>query len=386
MANFSVPYLKWRDGRPRWEPGPRLRAKGFKGRDLKDEAGRWLGLEAAIAAAREINTQLDTWRAEGQPRRRPPVPRRSARTCEALWEKWKVSADFKLLAPRTQADYANKIRHWLDDDFGPAPVGAVTKPQMVGWWEQTYATRGHAMANGILAVARAMLSYAELVGWREPESNPAYKLKRPSLPPRIMVWTPKEIAHLVATADQLGHASVADAVITALHTGQRQGDVLALLWPRTENGRAVFKQSKTGSRVSVPFTPALKERVEAIRRRRRAGDVAEIETGRHLIVSERTGEGYDEHDFRKRFREVREKAATGDFVSIADKQFLDLRDTAVTRLALAGCTVPEIRAITGHSLASIHQVLKHYLALDDAMADAAIARLKAWMAEEGIAV
>ena len=386
MANFRVPYLKWRDGRPRWEPGPRLRAKGFKGRDLKDEAGRWLGLEAAIAAARQINAEVEAWRADGQPRRRPPVPRRTARTCAALWDKWKASPDFKHLAPRTQDDYENKIRLWLEAGFGEAPVASITKPHMLGWWEQAYRERGHSMANGILAVARAMLSYAELVGWREPNTNPAFKLKRPTLPPRIVIWTPSEVMRYVETADEMGYHSIADAFVIALHTGQRQGDVLALQWPKVDGGRAVFRQGKTGARVSVPFTPQLEARIAAIRARRRAGPVAELETGRPLVVSERTGEAYDEHEFRKRFREVRAQAATGNFVSIASKQFRDLRDTAVTRLALAGCTIAEIRAITGHTLASIHQILKHYLALDEAMADAAIGRLKAWMAEEGIAL
>ena len=51
------------------------------------------------------------------------------------------------------------------------------------------------------------------------------------------------------------------------------------------------------------------------------------------------------------------------YAEAGSKLFLDLRDTAVTRLALAGCTVAEIRAITGHSMQSVHQVLAHYLAL-----------------------
>ena len=55
-------------------------------------------------------------------------------------------------------------------------------------------------------------------------------------------------------------------------------------------------------------------------------------------------------------------------------------------LALARCTIPEIRAITGHSMKTITEVLKHYLALDETMADQAIARLKRWMEEEGIAI
>src|SRR5262249_15338539 len=42
--------------------------------------------------------------------------------------------------------------------------------------------------------------------------------------------------------------------------------------------------------------------------------------------------------------------------------FNDLRGTAVTRLALAGCTEAEIAAITGHSLRDLRSILDlHYL-------------------------
>jgi hypothetical protein len=70
----------------------------------------------------------------------------------------------------------------------------------------------------------------------------------------------------------------------------------------------------------------------------------------------------------------------------ADFHFQDLRDTAVTWYARAGCTVPEIAAITGHSLRSIYSILKHYLALDAHLADSAVAKLIKWMDEQGIAV
>jgi hypothetical protein len=40
--------------------------------------------------------------------------------------------------------------------------------------------------------------------------------------------------------------------------------------------------------------------------------------------------------------------------------------------------VPEIRAITGHSAASAHSILKHYLATHPEMADKAIRKLVAW--------
>jgi hypothetical protein len=53
-----------------------------------------------------------------------------------------------------------------------------------------------------------------------------------------------------------------------------------------------------------------------------------------------------------------DRAALGD----EDLHFHDLRGTAVTRLALSGCTVPEIAAPTGHSPRDVEAILEaHYL-------------------------
>ncbi len=70
----------------------------------------------------------------------------------------------------------------------------------------------------------------------------------------------------------------------------------------------------------------------------------------------------------------------------AGKHDQDLRDTAVTWLARAKATLPEIAAITGHSLKSIHDIMKHYLAITPELGDAGIRKFTAWMEREGIAV
>ena len=55
----------------------------------------------------------------------------------------------------------------------------------------------------------------------------------------------------------------------------------------------------------------------------------------------------------------------------------DLRGTIVTRLALAGCAVPEIAAITGHSPANVQQMLdRHHLGGQVQLAEQAIRRLE----------
>ena len=64
-------------------------------------------------------------------------------------------------------------------------------------------------------------------------------------------------------------------------------------------------------------------------------------------------------------------------VGISDVTFHDLRGTAVTRLALAGCTNNEIASITGHSLTDVNAIPDaHYLGGRIELAEQAMARLE----------
>ena len=79
------------------------------------------------------------------------------------------------------------------------------------------------------------------------------------------------------------------------------------------------------------------------------------------------GTAWTESGFRASWRKACIKAG------VTDVTFHDLRGTAVTRLAIAGATVPEIAAITGHSMkevGSIHGA--HYMHRDPALSEAAI--------------
>jgi hypothetical protein len=56
--------------------------------------------------------------------------------------------------------------------------------------------------------------------------------------------------------------------------------------------------------------------------------------------------------------------------------FHDLRGTAVTLLAQAGCTTEEIASITGHTLSHAAAILDKYLARTRGLAEAAIAKFE----------
>jgi len=387
MARITtdVPYLKlYRAGgdtyAPRWEPSPKLRRLGAKGQPLKDDAVAWLPIEAAIAKARALTAQAEALIADGRRVKIGP-PRRHPRSADALWALYQASPKFQRLAPKTQAEYRKHAALFLKI-FGPEPVAAIGKSDLHTWWEKLYRERGHAMANATLAVARLLLSYAEMKEWRR--DNPARRLGLETVPPRVVVWLATECKAYVEKADAAGLAPAGDAFVLALHTGQRMSDVLTLDADRVVDGKAYFLQRKTNARVIVPLTPMLNDRLSSMHERRARKPVTQLALAKRLVLCHDAFE-YTEKHFNTHFRQVRDAIAK-DMPDVANRQFRDLRDTAITRLALAGATIAEIRSITGHTIKSVHQVLEHYMALDEAMADRAIDRLKVWMQDQGIAI
>lgn len=95
-----------------------------------------------------------------------------------------------------------------------------------------------------------------------------------------------------------------------------------------------------------------------------------------IIINENTGRPYTEDTFSHDFREIAD-TCEGLTHGTVPLLFMDLRRTAVVNLARAGCTVPEIAAITGHSKRTIHELLETYLPTDAAVAENAIAKLEA---------
>jgi integrase len=82
-----------------------------------------------------------------------------------------------------------------------------------------------------------------------------------------------------------------------------------------------------------------------------------------IILTNSDGKPWTSDGFRTSWRKASQR------VGITDLTFHDLRGTAVTRLAICGCTEAEIATITGHSLRSVRSILDaHYLNRDPALA------------------
>jgi hypothetical protein len=324
------------------------------------------------------------------------------------------------LDPDTQKNYIQSIvvtddreREPSPEPFGLSPVTALGKPEINAFIEYQIAVRGLHMARASRAVISAAFSWGTVsTTWRI-LTNPAIELTIEQPEGRIVIYTDAEIRTYLAVADYLERPSLGDSIMLGLFTGQRQGDRLALEDAGLFDGRRRFRQNKTGVVVAIRETAQLASRLEEARTR-----VAKIALKFGLekekrpitiIVDEHTGRAWSADTYRHVFAEIRAAAAAGILdeeatakaraeghpekiwriapcPSLAEKRDQDLRDTAVTWLARAGATLPEIACVTCHSLASIHNILKHYLAVTPELGDAAIAKLTAWMEREGIAI
>ena len=410
----KLPYLKWRDGRPRWEPNARLMKAGWRGVDLRRPDGTWFSAEEARlwVAAR----MKEVAGAPAAPRAGEAAP--AVLTVAALFDRWDRMLGQRLeaetnaavaltLAPRTVRDYRLKAR-WLvrrcgdlDAALGRADAAAVWRalPETPAasvsplvarkLYQDLRLAHGDGMAAAVIRVASIAWGWAATELDLAPVKGfPWAKLKMKGAAPRVRAGTPEEMRALVAAADACGLPEVGDAVILGLWTAQRQGDRLSLVEGQmVGNGdRIAFTQSKTGRRVTVPASADMLARLAALRERKRLAGVTSL----HVVIDGRTGRPFDEHAYRKRFAQARAAAVAGvpaaglpPCPSLADFTDQDLRDTAITGLALAGCTLDEICSISGHGRKHVLSILEHYIDLNAGFADAAIRKLEDWRRKEG---
>jgi integrase len=168
------------------------------------------------------------------------------------------------------------------------------------------------------------------------------------------IWEETHLAAFLAVASE----PLQRALVLALETGQRQGDLLALPWSAYDGTWIRLRQAKTGRRVNIPVTRRLRSILDNSKR-----------TAVTILTNKR-GISWKPNAFRILWHDTCRKA------KITGLHFHDLRGTAVTRLAEAECSHAEIAAITGHGMKDVGAILDKYLARTDKIALAAIAKLE----------
>ena len=287
----------------------------------------------------------------------------------ALIRDYLLSLTFEKKAASTQREYKRMLTE-LEAKFGKLPIRALESPRVRGVfldYQEEIGRDRPREADNRLSVLSAVFSYAARKG--RIKDNPLAGFERIYSGDRSeMIWTASDIAAFMAAAP----LELQQAMILALHTGQRYGDLIRLRWSDFQGETISLKQNKTKARVTIHVSRALRRMLNGMDRRGpyiltrddgrpwfTEGNDKELgkQWSAHMVACGLRPEGYAELSKAQKAGHLR---------------FNDLRGTAVTLLSEAGNGIPQICAVTGHTLQSANRILEKYLAMTPALSKAAI--------------
>lgn len=274
------------------------------------------------------------------------------------------SGEFRKLAERTRSDYIKQIKK-IEAEFRDFPVSALDDKRTRGIfkaWRDRLSKKSLRQADYAFTVLARVMSWSLDRGLIS--TNPCEKSGRLYTGQRAEhVWTDKDEDAFMNGPKKFAHLRL--PLMFGLWTGQREGDILNLRWSQYDGRYIRLQQGKTGARVQVPIGGPLKAVLDKLLMDRKPKAFDRI-----MLSSRYTP--WTLGGFSSSFR----KAAA--HVGIKGLTFHDTRGTAVTRLAICGCSTAEIATFTGHSLNDVQEILDtHYLSRDVSMADSALRKLEA---------
>jgi integrase len=302
------------------------------------------------------------------------ISNRLTGTFNALVREYTLSDEFRDgLAPSTQQEYRRVLKA-AETEFGDLPIAALNeagvRKDFLDWREKVARSSGKREADHRLSAISAMLTWSVDRGRISANHLKGFKRLYHSARAEI-IWLPEHIQSFMKAAP----IELQRALLLALHTGQREGDLLRLPWSAYDGTTIRLRQGKSrrggklGPVVEIPCTAALRQMLD------------NMDRTSTLILTTKTGRALKKRYFLKCWSDVMEKAGlvtvklpnTDEPVRL---HFHDLRGTTVTLLSEAGCTAQQVATITGHALTTVHQILERYLARTKQLAEQAIANFE----------
>ena len=234
-----------------------------------------------------------------------------------------------------------RIHQFKASTLAKLPVANITAPLVARWRD----SRLKGVSGSTVARDMQLLSHVFTVAIREwginIQGNPVSLVRKPTGgQPRDRILTDCQRAELLASCGQCRNPWIKPVVIFALETAARRGEILALKWANVDLNRRTAKLlvTKTDTPRTVPLSGAC---IAMLRGLPRSVD------GKVFPVTIET--------LKQAYERAVARAGIDDFT------FHDLRHDALTRLAKLGFNVLELRAISGHTTATM---LQRYVSID----------------------
>jgi integrase len=243
---------------------------------------------------------------------------RNAGTLSALFRAFEQTKQWRRLAESTKKEYKRVFAFW-DAEYGTCPYRALEekafRAEIIKWHHKFSEAKPREADNRVAILARVLswgakdgpLHVNVLDGFER-----AYASDRSDI-----IWLPEHIEAFMSVASP----EMQFAMVLALHTGQRQADILRLVWTQYDGASITLRQGKARRMgrvapwVRVPCTKALKATLDAAERRAA------------VMLTTKTGLGFKKRYFAEQWEE------TCKIAGIADLHFHDIRGTTVTMLA-----------------------------------------------------
>lgn len=181
-------------------------------------------------------------------------------------------------APKTARDQ-ERIAKLMGESFAEFSPEQVTTPVCAKYLKDYSITpRTYNLHRTML---RQVLAFAALEGLREGH-NPIDNIPAKTLEQRKRWVSDAEVTALKKAALQASRngAALVQMIDLALLTGQRIGDVIKMRWQDVTDAGVVVIQQKTGERLLIEWSPALRAAIEACARGDKIGHVLKTQSGR----------------------------------------------------------------------------------------------------------
>lgn len=277
------------------------------------------------------------------------------------------SPKFTTLGERTQSDYRKSIEK-IRDKWGTLPINALDekgiRPLFLAWRDEM-AKKSLRQADMTLTILGTILNWAMNQGriGNNYAAKPggSYKSDRSEL-----IWREEHIDAFIAAAKQEEGSSLPLAILIAIHTGQRESDIVDFQWKHFHDNRLVYRSKKRGHFIDMPLTNTLAKALDEERKRGYA-----VAPDDHILHST-LKRPWKLDGFMGAWRRV--------FIAAGLKptklHFHDLRGTACTMLSEADCNDEEIGAILGWKREYVAKMRTIYQAANKSASNTAIAKLE----------
>ncbi|MER8975295.1 tyrosine-type recombinase/integrase [Mesorhizobium sp. M0800] len=267
-------------------------------------------------------------------------------TIAALILSYYGSADFRNLAKASQKTYRNALER-LRVDYGTGSVVKLERKHVLKMMDKKAEHPG--AANELLKMTKLLMGRAIDMGMRK--DDPTLRIRRMKIKSGgFITWEEEDIIAFYEAHEEGTRARLALDLL--LFTGQRRSDVIGMGRQHVRNDVLSIRQQKTGTAVSIPLHPYLKGILDA----RPHDNLTYL-----LTQYEKP---FQPESFTNWFRVcVREAGLREDLASGAmGLSPHGLRKACSRRLAQAGCTPHQIRAITGHK--KLDEIVRYTEAVD----------------------